>query len=382
MTDVRPALRDHEPRRLVDWWYAVRDPLLRSERFQRWAAAFPLTRPLARRRAGELFDLVSGFVYSQILHAVVRLRLLDLVADEPMRVEAIAPAIGLDVAATRRLCSAAAAVRLLSERGEGRFGLGDLGAALLGNPGVGAMVEHHALLYEDLRDPVALLRGEVRDTALSRFWAYASAEDPGALTPAQVAAYSRLMGVSQQFIADEVLDAYSFAKHRRLLDVGGGEGAFVRTAARRHSHLSCAVFDLPAVAERARETFAAAGLTGRAEAFGGDLFRDTLPQGADLVTLVRVLYDHPRDNALAILKAVRAVVPQDGVLLVAEPMAATPGAETVGAAYFGFYLMAMKGGDARSVDEISGLLREAGFERVSPVRTRSPLFTSLIEARP
>ena len=96
----------------------------------------------------------------------------------------------------------------------------------------------------------------------------------------------------------------------------------------------------------------------------------------------RQLYDHPRDNALAILKAVRAVVPQDGVLLVAEPMAATPGAETVGAAYFGFYLMAMKGGDARSVDEISGLLREAGFERVSPVRTRSPLFTSLIEARP
>ena len=129
MTDVRPALRDHEPRRLVDWWYVVRGPLLRSARFQRWAAAFPLTRPIARRRAGELFDLVSGFVYSQILHAVVRLRVLDLVADEPMTVEAIAPAIGLDIAATRRLCSAAAAVRLLSDadravmRAYGAYGL-------------------------------------------------------------------------------------------------------------------------------------------------------------------------------------------------------------------------------------------------------------------
>ena len=35
---------------------------------------FPLTRPIARRRARELFDLVAGFVYSQVLLACVRLR--------------------------------------------------------------------------------------------------------------------------------------------------------------------------------------------------------------------------------------------------------------------------------------------------------------------
>jgi len=28
-------------------------------------------------------------------------------------------------------------------------------------------------------------------------------------------------------VTAEVIDAYSFAKHRHLLDIGGGQGAFV-----------------------------------------------------------------------------------------------------------------------------------------------------------
>jgi demethylspheroidene O-methyltransferase len=48
-----------------------------------WAAGFWLTRPLVRRRAGELFDLVAGFVYSQVLLACVRLDLFNHLADGP-----------------------------------------------------------------------------------------------------------------------------------------------------------------------------------------------------------------------------------------------------------------------------------------------------------
>ena len=42
---------------------------------------FPLTRPIARRRARELFDLCAGFVYSQVLLACVRLRLFEILAE-------------------------------------------------------------------------------------------------------------------------------------------------------------------------------------------------------------------------------------------------------------------------------------------------------------
>ena len=53
-----PSLTD----RLLDRWLAWRDGLTGSRTFRRWAAAFPLTRPIAQRRASGLFDLVAGFV--------------------------------------------------------------------------------------------------------------------------------------------------------------------------------------------------------------------------------------------------------------------------------------------------------------------------------
>jgi demethylspheroidene O-methyltransferase len=142
------------------------------------------------------------------------------------------------------------------------------------------------------------------------------------------------------------------------------------------------LFDLPQVAERGRKQLAEAGLARRVKAFGGSFFDDPLPQGADLITLVRVLFDHSDARALAILKAVRLALPPEGSLLIAEPMAGTPGAEAMGDAYFGFYLLAMGKGRSRSAQDLSKLLVEAGFDRVRLLKTHLPLQTQVIVARP
>ena len=278
-------------------------------RFQRWAAGFALTRPIARRRTRELFDICAGFVYSQVLFACVRLRLFDMLRDGPQTVETLATRLSLTTSATRQLLAAAAALRLVENRGASRFGLGVLGAATLGNPGITAMVEHHALLYADLQDPVRLLRGEAHGTATGRFWCYAGTDRPDEASSAETAAYSTLMTMSQALLADDVVDAYPFARHRCLLDVGGGEGTFLATVATRMPRLRLLLFDLPAVAARAADRFAALGLAGRAETAGGDFRHDPLPAGADIACLVRVLHDHDDRAALEILRAVHAALP-------------------------------------------------------------------------
>ena len=362
-------------------WLAWRDRLLASGRFQRWAATFPLTRPIARRRARALFDLCAGFVYSQILLACVRLRLFDILLEEPQTLPALSQRLALSSESTARLLGAAISLGLVARRSGERYGLGELGAALAGNPGIAAMIEHHALLYADLRDPVALLRGGRHDTELARLWPYAGADRPAALEADQVAAYSALMTASQPLIAREVLDAYSLAGHRCLLDVGGGEGAFVTEAAARAPKLRLLLFDLPSVAERARAQFAKAGLAGRAEAIGGDFLRDPLPGGADIVSLVRVIHDHDDRRALAILRAAYRALADSGTLLVAEPLSGTPGAEPIGEAYFGFYLLAMGRGRPRTVVALADLLRRAGFVQIRSIPTGTPLVTSLVVAR-
>jgi demethylspheroidene O-methyltransferase len=366
----------------LDRLFAWRDRLIASDAFRRRAAAFPLTRPLARKAARDLFDLCAGFVYSQILLACVRLDVFRMLADGPLPLAVLAERTGLDEEAALRLARAGVALGLFAWRGEGRVGLGQLGAAMVGNEALTAMVEHHALLYADLEDPVALLRGKAGATRLSSYWPYAADRAREGVEAGHAVEYSKLMSASQPLIAEELLDAFPFKRPTRLLDIGGGEGRFALAAARRHPHLQVSVFDLPAVAERARAQFAAHGIADRASAHGGNFFTDALPTGADVVSLIRVMFDHDDASVLAILGNVRALLPESGTLVIAEPLAATRGALPMGDAYFGFYLLAMGRGRSRTAEELGALLRRAGFTRVRPVATRMPLQTGILIAKP
>lgn len=357
------------------------DRLQASPRFREWATAFPLTRPLARRRARQLFDLCAGFVYSQVLLACVRVRLFDVLAEGPRTADDLAPRLGLPPEGADRLLRAAAALRLVAPRGGGRWGLGPLGAPLVGDAGIAAMVDHHAMLYADLADPLALLRDPALPTRLSGYWPYAESARPADLPADAVAAYSRLMAASQPMVAAEAVAAYPFARHRHVVDVGGGEGAFLEAVARAAPRLRLTLFDLPPVAERARLRFEGAGLSDRARVVGGDFHTDPLPACADLMTFVRVLHDHDDGPVLALLRAARRALPEDGTLLIVEPMAGVPGAEAMGDAYFGFYLLAMRRGRPRTPDELADLVRRAGFAEVRPLATRTPMLAGLMVAR-
>ncbi|WP_270933245.1 methyltransferase [Falsiroseomonas oryzae] len=369
---VAPSLRDR--------FRAWREGLTASPGFRRWAAGFPLTRPFARRRARALFDLCAGFVYSQVLLACVRLRLFDMLEHGPVDEAELARRLDLPPEGALRLLRAAAALGLTMQRDDRRWALGPLGAAMIGNPGIAAMVEHHAMLYADLADPVALLRRPRGGNALSGYWAYAGAAAPGSLGRERTGDYTALMAASQPMVAEEVIATYDFRRHRCLLDIGGGSGAFLAAVAAAAPELRVMLFDLPAVAAQARERFARLRLEGRATAHGGDFAVDALPAGADIVSLVRVLHDHDDDVVMALLRRVHAALPPGGRLLVAEPMSGTPGAEPAGDAYFGFYLLAMGRGRPRKPDELQAMARAAGFATARLLPTRTPLLARVLVA--
>ncbi len=383
MTAPSPTLATPAQPGRTSWreaWLGFRNRLLASARFQRWAAGFPLTRPIARRRTRALFDLVAGFVYSQILAACVSLNLFELLAKGPQAIAPLATRLALTEAAAETLMKAAASLELVERLPDGRYGLGPLGAALRGNPSVAAMIEHHAMLYADLADPVALLRGQLAEPRLAGFWAYAGAADPAAVSADRVGAYSALMAESQALVAGAVLDAYPLHRHRVLLDIGGGEGVFLAAAGARVPGLDLMLFDLPAVAQRALNRLAASGLAGRCRIAQGSFFAGPLPRGADIASLIRVLHDHDDGAALSILRRAHAALPAGGTLLVAEPMSGTQGAAPIGDAYFGFYLAAMGSGRPRTAEELTDLLHRAGFRSVRAVKTRVPLLVRVLIA--
>lgn len=373
--------RQDKPVSISDKLFGWRNRLLADPDFQRRARRNPLMRFMAQRRARALFDLCSGFVYSQILSSCVQLDIFNLLQPGPMSRESISRSIGLDLDATDVLLRSATSLKLLENRGDERYGLGIHGAALLANQGVCKMIEHHTFLYRDMTDPLALLRREQDETMLSMFWDYAGARQQQSAGGLGTEPYTDLMSASQAMVAEQIIDTYPLHLHQRLLDVGGGDGTFLRTVAKAAPDLSLMLFDLPPVAQQAKIRFSQSEIDNDVSCHGGSVFENPLPAGADVISLVRIVHDHNDDAALAILKRCREALPAGGTLLLAEPMAREKVGDPATDAYFGLYLHAMGRGRPRTSQELNALILSAGFSRCTSMRTHLPMLTSLLVAK-
>ena len=371
-----PIEQDQSDFGLFDRLHIYKDKLIANSRFQNAVAKIPFLRGIAKKRANQLFDVMAGFVYSQILLACIRLNIFNDLKDGPLTLEAIKNQCGLEYAPLKQLLDAAVSIHLLEIRTHQKYGLGKLGAPLVGNSALAAMIEHHSVLYDDLRDPLLLLSGKLKSKKLEKFWPYVSndREDQESLKDQdRVKDYSDLMSASLPLVADQVVGAYDFSKHRCLLDVGGGQGTFLKRVHLQSPQLERMLFDLPGVVNLAAENFSANPEDQSIKVFGGDFFKDDLPTGADLITLIRVIFDHDDERVKILLKSIFRVLPSGGKLLIAEPMAETPDHPPMGHAYFGFYLMAMGRGRPRTVDEIGQLALQVGFKGVEILPSDMPI---------
>jgi demethylspheroidene O-methyltransferase len=339
--------------------------------FQALSLRVPGLRGIARAEGRAIFDLMQGFVQSQMLTALVELRVLHKLADGPATAEALAARCDVPPARMVILLQAGAAMRLLTRKGA-RFALARRGAAFLAVPGLADMVRHHHVLYDDLADPVAFIRGQTRPK-LAGFWPYVFGAG-GATGPEQTARYSRLMAESQHLVAQEALRHITLKGARKLLDVGGGTGMFLRAVRARYPGLELALFDLP-------DVVAHAALPEGIARHGGSFRDDPLPEGADVISLVRVLYDHSDETVRALLAKVHAALPPGGRVLIIEPMSGGARPDPQTDVYFSVYTLAMETGQTRSAARIAELLSEAGFADISKEKGERRFVTCVLQAR-
>lgn len=351
--------------------------LIASRKFQRWAARFPLTRGLVRREGEALFDLLAGFCHSQVLMALVQFDIPQMLLERPLAVSEIARRCGVPQARMEILLRAAVALRLIKLNRSQEYTLARKGAALVGVPGLAAMIRHHDILYRDLADPAAFFRGEVQ-TELAAFWPYVF----GGEMDAQAAeTYSDLMAQSQELVAEDTLRSLDFSKVKTVLDIGGGSGAFLEQLGHAYPKLNLMLFDLPKVAPKAQPRFARAGMARRAQIACGSFINDPIPAGSDAISLIRVLYDHSDETVAALLTKSCDALPAGGRLFISEPMLGGKTPERAGDVYFALYTLAMQTGKTRSSAEIIQLCKAAGFEVAATPKPPRPFVTRCIEMR-
>ena len=338
----------------------------------------PIIRRLAFYDGKKIYDLVAGFVYSQVLLAIIELRLIDFLITGKRKIDEISRFTGLPDDKCILLCNAAASVGLLRKYKDSSFGLTRIGAAIKGVSGLDKMILHHKMFYRDLIDPIKLLNKNF-NTELRNFWTYVPSNKN--ITKEEAKNYSELMGISQNIVAEETLNLVNLNAFKSLLDVGGGNGTFILEVRKRYPNLILNVFDLPSVIDTAKPKISHLSDNSKIKLISGNFIEDNLPDGHDVIFLNRVLYDHNDRSVELLLRKIYDALSPGGQLIISEPMAGSEKPTRSGDAYFGFYTLAMTSGKPRSKNEHFKMLNKSGFVRLKFLQGSNDFVTSVILAK-
>jgi SAM-dependent methyltransferase len=165
--------------------------------------------------------------------------------------------------------------------------------------------------------------------------------------------------------AEQVASVVGVEKVRRMLDVGGGSGAYSIAFARANPELRAEILDLADVVRIAERHIAAAGLIKRVTARVGDLRRDELGSGYDLVLLSAICHMlGEEENRDLFARCYRALAP-GGRLVVRDFILEEDKTEPRWAALFSLnMLVGTERGASYSEGEYTRWLLEAGFSSV------------------
>ncbi len=149
---------------------------------------------------------------------------------------------------------------------------------------------------------------------------------------------------------------------KRLLDVGGGSGAYAIAFAQGNPGLQAEILDQPSVVPIARKHIDAAGLRDRIRTRTGDLRRDELGAGYDLVLLSAICHMLSAAENQDLLRRVRKALAEGGRVVIQDFVVGPDGTAPVHAALFAInMLVATPGGQTYSEAEYTDWLRVAGF---------------------
>lgn len=180
--------------------------------------------------------------------------------------------------------------------------------------------------------------------------------------------------------AIHVIAAVDATKSRRMIDLGGGSGAYSIAFCEANPELQATIFDRPQVLKIAQRHIAEAGLQNRVITKTGDLTTDSFGEGFDLVLLSQILHSFsPEENTDVLRRAYAALVP-GGRIVIQEFLLDPEKTSPRWPVFFSInMLVGTQGGAAYTEEEVGTWLTAVGFKGAKHVPL--PPSTGLLIAR-
>lgn len=327
----------------------------------------------------ELLRMINGYQVSRAIQVVALLGIADLLRDGPRDSDDLAAATDTHPATLYRLLRALASVGIFREEGGHCFALTPLGDYLRSDAKESVTAwarftsrQYHRDLWADLPHSVQTGENASQHALGMGVWEYRAQH------PEESAFFDAAMTENSRLEAAAVLAAYDFGRFGCVVDVAGGQGAFLAAILAQHLAARGVLFDEPHVVARAEPVLRSAGVADRCQVVGGSFF-DVVPSGGDAYVLKHILHDWDDEKALSILRGCQRAMGKTGTLLVVECVVAPPneGAEVK---FRDLLMLVGPGGKERTYEEWESLLTSAGFRLFGVTATARPV--SVIEASP
>jgi SAM-dependent methyltransferase len=316
-------------------------------------------------------EMAREFLRSRVILTAHELGIFGLLDAGPKPSGAIAGALGTDSRATDRLLNALCAIGL-AEKDGGLFRNSEVASHCLvpGSPGYLGGLGHTVKMWESwgtltecVRRGSSVPGDQMKERGEEWFKPFIEA-----------------MHANASAKAAEVVSLLDLAGVGRVLDVGGGSGAYAMEFARRDDGIRATVFDLPPVVPLARGYIGQAGMGERVDAVAGDFLGDDFGGGFDLVFVSAIIHMlSPAENRQLIGKCVGALAPGGQVVIQDFIMEDNRVQPPNGAMFALNMLVATRAGDTYTEQEVAGWMREAGLADVKRVDTKAG--TSLMAGR-
>jgi hypothetical protein len=317
----------------------------------------------------EFFDQVfAGAWITQAISVASELCISDLLMDGPRTLGELAEKTHARRDSLYRLLRALASVGIFAQDADGRFSLTPLAEMLRSD------------VPQSQRAKAVMLGGEFHSTWGNLLYSVKTGKQGFQAKfgesffqymqghPDRHQIYDAAMETIHGIETGPMLDAYDFSGVRSVVDIGGGSGQLLDAVLTRYPDLQGTLFDLPAVAERARARISRSGWGSRYRIVGGDFF-SSIPPGADVYLMRHVLHDWEDQEAIAILERCREAMGPESMILVIETV--IPPGNTPCSGKWLDLMMLLVGGRERTEQEYGSLLWDGGFRvnRIIPTRT-------------
>lgn len=149
---------------------------------------------------------------------------------------------------------------------------------------------------------------------------------------------------------------------RKVLDVGGGSGAYSIAFVKKSEHITSTVFDLPNVVPLTQKYVRDAGVEGRVNTVPGDYYSDEFPSGYDLVFLSAIIHSNSPEINISLFKKAAGALNPGGRIVVSDFIMNDDRVSPAFGAFFSLNMLVnTDSGDTYTESEVKEWMAEAGL---------------------